>query len=174
MTETDDPLQELFPDYFRSARDYVRNEALAEFDATLTVTDTAKIAARTVPPPSWTTTPISQGHRRRDGHTLLSPISQRIRLRGLGDTGKSASVDGVALAQEPTSGAPHFEEGATSMVFQLGDVRMLYFINRTGHRWESETTCVGKWAELPHRTKAGPETGASDHTYPIPCRSSIG
>lgn len=50
VTETNDRLRDLFPEYFKSAQDYWRDEALADLGITPTATDTAKIAAGTIPP----------------------------------------------------------------------------------------------------------------------------
>lgn len=50
MLEINTRLQDIFPEYFRSAQDYLRNQALTDLGITPTAADTAKLAAGTVPP----------------------------------------------------------------------------------------------------------------------------
>lgn len=50
VTEINTRLRELYPEYYRSAQDYLRDEALADQGITPTATDNQKIAAGTVPP----------------------------------------------------------------------------------------------------------------------------
>lgn len=50
VTETNDRLRALYPEYFRSAQDFLRNEALGRIGITPTAADTAKLAAGTIPP----------------------------------------------------------------------------------------------------------------------------
>lgn len=50
VTEINRRLRELFPEYFRSAQDYLRDHALTDLGMSPTETDSAKLAAGTIPP----------------------------------------------------------------------------------------------------------------------------
>ena len=50
VAEVNSRLREAFPEYFKSAQNYLRDEALADLGITPTAEDNAKIAAGTVPP----------------------------------------------------------------------------------------------------------------------------